>query len=381
MIFASLEWYLGVAGTITDIYRTELNRDPEPAGLYNWIYHAREHGRDGAWILEQVKASPEWHAIHDRPPTPAPLVRHVPALPTGSYDHVMPWVPPVSRDFIRADAWAVPVPALPFVAGGSSEHPERLLTPFLYKYDRSLWQACFDAHKARGYTHWILWWPNFHADGGSIEDFVALCKTVQEAGFYTQVGLNSKDFDPRDAEPHAWKARLDMLFDAIGATKAADEYAVWEWDSHNIPGQPTIDTLKHFGQRAHAQGASFWAHFFPEHTSWFADGDPRGRFGFWDDLGADVDGLQYQTRPEWTIQETQARLVDTLSQFGRQGNRHKLRFFEDQATLQFTHDRPDENDGSLRGFLACCTVDNVAHTDAKVWGYGNGGFKLDGTAL
>jgi len=162
---------------------------------------------------------------------------------------------------------------------------------------------------------------------------------------------------------------------------AADEYAVWEWDSHNIPGSPTIDALKHFGQRAHEGGASFWTHFFPGHTSWLADGDPRGRYGFWSDLGADVDGLQYQTVPTWTIGETQARLVDTLSQFGSQGNQYKLRFFEDQASLQFTHDHPDEDDAALRGYLACCTIDNVKQTDAKVWGYGNGGRMPDGSPL
>jgi hypothetical protein len=73
--------------------------------------------------------------------------------------------------------------------------------------------------------------------------------------------------------------------------------------------------------------------------------------------------------------------VDTLSQFGRQGNIHKLRLLEDQASLQFTHDRPDELDGCQRGLLACCTVDNVTHTDAKVWGAGNGLRNQDGTPV
>jgi hypothetical protein len=380
-VFASLEWYLEVADTITAIYRQELLRDPEPEGLYNWLYHAREHPEyaNAQWILDQVKASPEWHAIHDHP-APAPMPP-LPPFPSGDFDRVLPWALPNSRDFIRADAWGVPISGLPFVSGGSSEHPERLLTPFIYKYDKALWARCFDEHRRRGYSHWILWWPNFRADGGTIAQFVDLCKDVQAAGFYTQVGLNSKDFDPRDLSAAQWITRLDPLFNALNAVKAADEYAVWEWDSHNIPGQPTIDSFKHFGRRAHEAGASFWIHFFPEHTSWFADGDPRGRFGFYDDLGTDVDGLQYQTQPTWTIQETQARLVDTLSQFGQQGNRHKLRFFEDQATLEFKHDHPDENDASLRGYLACCTIDNVAHTDSKIWGYGNGGRRPDGSRL
>lgn len=312
------------------------------------------------------------------PPGPRPPL---PPFPPGSYDHVLPWVPPVDRDFIRADAWGVVVPGLPMVAGGSSEHPERLLTAFLYKYDRSLWSQCFEAHRQRGYKQWILWWPNARAEGMLIPQFVDMCKTIQSEGFYTQVGLNSKDFDPRDQTPAQWKERLDPLFDALNAQKAADEYAVWEWDSHNVPGVPTIEALKYMGRRSHEADASFWIHFYPEHTSWFADGDPRGRFGFYDDLGTDVNGLQYQAVGTWTIQELQARIVDSLSQFGRQGNRHKFRMFERGASLSFSNDHPTEDEESLMGFLSCCTIDNISHTDAKVWGFGNGARMPDGTPI
>lgn len=66
-VFASLEWYLDTANTITVIYRQELNRDPEAAGMYNWIFHAREHPEyaNAEWILAQVRGSAEWHSIHD----------------------------------------------------------------------------------------------------------------------------------------------------------------------------------------------------------------------------------------------------------------------------------------------------------------------------
>jgi hypothetical protein len=169
------------------------------------------------------------------------------------------------------------------------------------------------------------------------------------------------------------------VMDALLSAHAVDEFGVWEWDSFNVPGVPSIQAMSAFGRKAHAGGCSFWAHFDSEITSWFADGDPRGRDGFWADLGADVDGLDYQTRPTWTIGETQSRIVDTLSHFG--SGPHKFRFFEDQATLSFTQDHPDEDDADLRGFLACCTVDNVRHTDARVWGYGNGARRPDGSRL
>ena len=196
------------------------------------------------------------------------------------------------------------------------------------------------------------------------------------------VNLGSKVFDARDQSVQQWQDRVGPIMEALFGAKVVDELIpAFEMDSFNVAGRPTIEYSKWVGQQAHAHGCSCWLHFFPEHTSWFADGDHRGRFGFWDDLGADVDGLCYQTDPSWDVPMLQARIVDTLSQFGRQGNRHKFRLLEDQATFQFTRDRPDELDGCQRGFLACCTIDNVSHTDAKVWGFGNGGRHEDGSAI
>jgi hypothetical protein len=65
-------------------------------------------------------------------------------------------------------------------------------------------------------------------------------------------------------------------------------------------------------------------HFSTHRTFW----NPEGRYQYWTDLGSDVDGINYQGDPAWDIGEYQARIVDTLSQFGRQGNAHKLRSFE-----------------------------------------------------
>jgi len=385
-----LDWYQMVGRTIWTLYHEELNRDPDPQGFANFIYQARENGWTVVEMRADMLASPEWHAIHDRPPVPEPVRQTgLRAMPPGSYDRVLPWTPPQTRDFLRADAWGVPIPGLPFVAGvpgsgGSSEHPERLLTGLDYKYDRQRWwPEMLRAHAERGYTHWLRWWPNARDDGGnSIQQFVDDCGRIKQAIKYVIVTLGSKVFDPRDQSVQQWQDRVGPLMDALFAAKVVDELIpAFEMDSFNVAGRPTIEYSKWVGQQAHAHGCSCWLHFFPEHTSWFADGDPRGRFGFWDDLGTDVDGLCYQSDPSWDVPMLQARSVDTLSQFGRQGNRHKFRLLEDQATFQFTRDRPDELDGCLRGFLACCTIDNVSHTDAKVWGFGNGGRREDGSAI
>jgi hypothetical protein len=207
----------------------------------------------------------------------------------------------------------------------------------------------------------------------SLDQFVATCARIKSVLPYVTVFLGSKAFQPRDQSVAQWITYVDPIMDALIAANAVDEFVpAWEWDLFNVPGAVTIQVFKHIGQKAHAAGKSCWLHFSAEKTSWFADRDPRGRYGFYDDLGGDVDGLMYQTVPTWSIGETQARIVDTLIQFARQGNRHKFRFYEDQGALMFDNDRPNEDDANLRGYLACCTVDHVTGGNAKVWGYGGG---------
>lgn len=328
---------------------------------------------------------------------PPPIVRTFPPPPEGTYDHVLPWTPPHERDFLRGDFWAVECPGLPVVAGGpsggSSEWPSRIVTGLDYKYDRrQWWPTMVDRHRERGYTHWLRWASNALYDTGyggdpSIAKFVDDCGLLKRLGMpYVIVSLWSKVFDPRDMTPAQYIDRFSPLLEALLAARVVDEVIPgFEWDSGNVPGEPTIEIFKYVGETAHAKGVSCWAHFYPHVTSWFADGDERGRFGFWDDLGDDVDGIDYQADSSWSVPELQSRIVDSLWTFGENGNRHKFRLCEDQAIKQFTGDpwgsgslHPNEDDGSARGFYACCTVDNVKGTDARVWGYGNGGMDDSG---
>jgi hypothetical protein len=92
----------------------------------------------------------------------------------------------------------------------------------------------------------------------------------------------------------------------------------------------------------------------------------------------------------------QARMVDTLWQFGERGNDYKFRMEEDLAFWMWDTDQvsvivddtpPEQTvsvtpeDANLRGYLACCTIDDVKGTSAKVFGYGNGGRMPDGSRL
>ena len=74
MQFGSIEWYASVAGTIDVLYREELHRPSEIVGAATWLYHARENGRDGTWLREQLHNSAEGvEARKPHPPKPATL--------------------------------------------------------------------------------------------------------------------------------------------------------------------------------------------------------------------------------------------------------------------------------------------------------------------
>ncbi len=343
-----------------------------------------------------------WWA-QQRLPCPKPSLRSPLVLPPGSgYVTTLPWTPPQTRDYLRADSWGVTLPGAPWVPGASSRHPERILSWFIDRYSKGWQDAYLDAYAARGYTHLKLSaadsmgpvdnGPNSPpGNGQSLQQFVETCgKVKQNCIKYVQVVLGSKYFQPANMSAQQWADYADPIMDALTAARVVDEFILgWEWNLWNDPGsrndppdqRPTIAALRHAGQKAHAAGCSFWYHGGPENTSWFADQDPRGRFGFWEDLGNTIDGLNYQTYPTWSMEETQARIVDTLWQFGTSGNRWKFRFDEDQASLMFDNDLPDEDMANARGYAALCTTDNVRGTDAKVWGFGNGGRNLDGTAV
>jgi hypothetical protein len=245
-----------------------------------------------------------------------------------------------------------------------------VLTWFLSRYPREFWPRIFACETERGYTHFMVSWPDSRdQDGYSVEQFAGMLRAIESAGFYVRVQLSSKVFDPRDESPEWWAEHLDGPMAAWAGL--VDEYGVWEFDAHNVPGDYTVRILKHMGAVAHSQGASMWAHFLPEHTSWSAD--ERGKDGFWSDLGDDVDGLDYQGEAGWDVGQLQARIRDTLVQFARQGNRHKLRAFELTASRRFANDHPDEDEAAAICFAAIATKG-----PAPVWGCGDSIRGLDG---
>jgi hypothetical protein len=329
--------------------------------------------------------------------------KNIPEIPRGplppftqpiNYRTTLPWELPEypTRDFLRADSWGVIMEGAPAVPGTLREK-DRIFSWFLDRYVKQFQNDYLMKYGGYRYSHILLSYADScgpvnnpgktPGNGQTLEQFVNFCGYVKGYIPYVRVRLGSKDFTPWFMTLDEFKAYFDPVINALIQAKVVDELnAGWEWDLWNTPGQPTIDIFRYVGQRAHNAGLSSWMHFSPHVTSWFKDGDPRGRFGFYDDLKNDVNGIDYQTQgTAWDDQMLQARLVDTLWQFGVSGNTYKIRLDEDYAFMMSDNPTPTPDDANLRGFVGCCTIDDVRWTDAKVWGYGNGGRRPDGSKL
>ncbi len=277
---------------------------------------------------------------------------------------------PKDRDYLRANCWGIPIAGLPFVPGGSSEHPERFLSYFFPLYPTVFQEQWFTENQRRGYTHVVFSWPDARSRAGqSLTQFRADCQRARAAGFKVHVKLWSKDFDPANMTFDQFATFAEPMFSALAGV--VDEYSPWEYDSNNLAGQTALDIHHFLGASAHTQGASFWCHFYPGHGFWGGSGETD----WYQQLGADVDGLDLQTDQAWDIGLTQAHIVDHLRDVGLAGK--KVRIFEPGTpSLMFSGDHPNEDEGDAFGYLTCCTKG-----DSKPWGFGAGARLADGSAI
>jgi hypothetical protein len=316
------------------------------------------------------------------PPKPQPIQRSPLVFPKcgscpspDSYDKVLPWTPPQTRNYLRANCWGIPVYVngvpLPLVPGiTSSKHPERFLSYLFPLYPTAYQEQWFYENQIRAYTHGYFSWPNARTQAGqAISQFVADCKRLKAALPYLHVKLGAKGMDPQDQTLAQWRTNLDPLMDAL--TGIADEYSFWEYDAFNLDGQAAVDIHHYFGQRAHAQGASFWCHFNAGKGFWGMGSEQA----WYQELKGDVDGLDLQTDPASDIGDTQARIVDHLRDVAPSGL--KVRAFEPGTpTLMFDGDHPNEDEADAFGYLVCCTKGAM-----PVWGTGAGLRMPDGSAM
>jgi hypothetical protein len=352
------------------------------------------------------------------PPGPQPIVRPPLPLPLPRADRDgVPWatiptwtIPPnPTRDYLRGNMWGVVMDGAPIVPGVSARYPERILSWFVDRYPLNFQRAYLTKYAGFGYSHLYLSPPDsIQGMHYTLEAFVKTCELVKTYIPFLGIMLGSKVYQPSNMDAATWQAYVDPLLDAL--LPIGDEFSIWEYDLWNLTAPTAVDVWRHIGSRVRAAGKSCWLHFSPHVTSWFKDQDPRGRFGFYDDLGTTINGINYQGSPDWTTQDAADRAVDTLWQFAQQPYGHLFRYWEDIAILQFEgvsqvyyegqamsdgtflpagdprigtpRGAPmTPEDGDCRGYYLACVFDNVKHTPGVVWGYGNGARRPDGSRL
>jgi hypothetical protein len=283
--------------------------------------------------------------------------------------------------FHRGNFCGIRVPGLPPVSGGSSD-PTLLLTWFLFKYTPDQVQQALTLYGQAGYSHVYLSWPDARDTGGlSISQFVSLCLTIRQRGFYVGVFFGSKDFDPHDDGVGGWPSRCQALCQALSSAGAID-FAMpgWEWNLWNVPGPSSYDIFRFF--QAQLPGVLLYYHGGVGNIAWQADGEDTA--SFYNNLVGVLTGCLYQADVNWSASFLQEKINDVLVRFGGAdgfpadsgfGHPFDCIPFEISASTQFDA-RMGENMGDLRNLEALYTLGPVA-----CMGYGNGCRNPDGTAL
>jgi hypothetical protein len=322
-------------------------------------------------------------------------------LPPNAMASWLPYAPDVLT--MRASCWAVTLPGLPFVPGGSSKQPQRFLSWFFDRYPPAFQQSWLDTCARYGFTHGLLSAddsmgpsdrsrispPPAEAIGPpgndqTLDQFVATCGRVKGELGFSVVMLASKYFSPANMTLVQFQAKFEPIFDALVAAKALDVCVpFWEGNLWNIPGDgafyPIIGWLS---QKCKAAGIKLGLHFSTYVTQWGNNGQEQD--DFWTELKIgnafgpphQVDVLLYQGNPADNAGTMAAHGNDAQRCFGRVNGDVALWAFELVADLQFDEDQPDEAHGNLRSWETCCAPGPVPWT-----GYGNGNQWPGGEAL
>jgi hypothetical protein len=216
--------------------------------------------------------------------------------------------------------------------------------------------------------------------GMSPDEVVSLCREIRAQGFWISAWLGSKNypgFIPRDSSASTWKQALDPYLlplisqDLLHHAVIGGEFDLWNIGETN---DPTPFEIAEYVVGTHVPMTYF---HFSTHVTWW--GGSADRFDWtqrMSNLG--VRGLYYQGDVNWNVGEYQGRICDTL---GHPGIPAEWDFVNHEivAAAEFTQDHPDEYDACQKSYMCQCAIPQ----DAAVhqWGYGNGGYRPDGSYL
>ncbi|NBS41760.1 hypothetical protein EBS80_03805, partial [bacterium] len=116
------------------------------------------------------------------------------------------------------------IEGLPPIPGGGS-NPSLFLSWFYDRYDATTRARIRAEYARRGFTDWLMSWPDSRAIGATPESFAATCRELYDAGFDVTSMMCSKDYDPSDVEE--LKRRIAPALQAL--TRVAGRICVgWE---------------------------------------------------------------------------------------------------------------------------------------------------------
>lgn len=195
------------------------------------------------------------------------------------------------------------VAGLPFVSGMEGAPPGLFLSWFYDRYDDPTRASIRAGMRAKGYTHWLLSWPDARAHGCSLARFKALCEELIAEGFYPCVMLCSKDFDDHEVSNilAGLKPVLDALVGIVPMFCVGWELSLWQ---NPTTCQELIDAI---APRCLKQaGTLVYVHFQEGYPSFQQPGGSVA--DFWNLNVGKLTGLLYQK----IIAQTDAQFLDSL---------------------------------------------------------------------
>lgn len=199
---------------------------------------------------------------------------------------------------------------LPPIPGGGS-NPALFLSWFYDRYPAELRPRIRADYKARGFTDWLMSWPDSRAVGATPESFAATCAELAADGFVVTSMMCSKDFDPSDVPE--LKRRIGPAVAALervaGRICVGWELSIW---LQPIQVQELTDWM---APLVNPWGGKLYVHFQAGYASFDIDGPNASFAGYWNRNIGKLTGLLHQRPMEWDKPEYQARLVDILERF------------------------------------------------------------------
>lgn len=263
------------------------------------------------------------------------------------------------------------VPGLPPVAGGA-ENPELFLSWFYDRYDAQVRGSIRTWMRGKGYTHWLLSWPDSRAFGQSPEQFLATCRELIAEGFFPCVMLSAKDLDPPDVPAILGNIGvvLPLLVGVVPMFCVGWELSLWLSPAQV---QQLIDALT--PQWLAQPGTLGYVHF---QQGYFAfQQSPGTTADFWRLQVGKLHGVLHQRDLSWDQDMYQARITDCLERFAggfncppSSGFGHPFDFVALEITAQPQFDGGmTEWDGDAWGRVAITTPPSGG---VSVMGSGNG---------